>query len=59
MAAFTFRAPTPGARNVNHPTSNGHFAAAGSYSFKFTVMGKNAASTGFSIAFDDITLTPQ
>jgi|SRR5579871_6863206 len=25
----------------------------------FTVMGKNAASTGFSIAFDDITLTPQ
>jgi hypothetical protein len=38
---------------------NFNFAAAGSYSFKFTVMGKNAASTGFSIAFDDITLTPQ
>lgn len=38
---------------------NFNFAAAGNYSFKFTVMGKNAASTGFSIAFDDITLTPQ
>ena len=38
---------------------NFNFAAAGSYSFKFTVAGKNAASTGFSIAFDDITLTPQ
>jgi hypothetical protein len=38
---------------------NFNFAAAGSYSFQFTVMGKNAASTGYSIAFDDITLTPQ
>jgi Legume lectin domain/Chitobiase/beta-hexosaminidase C-terminal domain len=38
---------------------NFNFAAAGSYSFKFTVLGKNAASTGYSIAFDDITLTPQ
>ena len=38
---------------------NFNFAAAGSYTFKFTVIGKNAASTGFSIAFDDITLTPQ
>ena len=38
---------------------NFNFAAAGSYSFRFTVMGKNAASTGYSIAFDDITLTPQ
>ncbi|HEY2819587.1 MAG TPA: chitobiase/beta-hexosaminidase C-terminal domain-containing protein [Candidatus Acidoferrum sp.] len=38
---------------------NFNFAAAGSYSFKFTVTGKNASSTGFSIAFDDITLTPQ
>ncbi|MBV9886405.1 MAG: chitobiase/beta-hexosaminidase C-terminal domain-containing protein, partial [Acidobacteria bacterium] len=28
---------------------NFNFAAAGSYSFKFTVLGKNAASTGFSI----------
>ena len=35
------------------------FPAAGNYAFKFTVTGKNAASTGFSIAFDDITLTPQ
>jgi hypothetical protein len=38
---------------------NFNFAAAGSYSFRFTVMGKNAASSGYSIAFDDITLTPQ
>jgi hypothetical protein len=38
---------------------NFNFAAAGNYAFKFTVTGKNAASSGFSIAFDDITLTPQ
>ena len=38
---------------------NFNFAAAGSYSLKFTVAAKNAASSGFSIAFDDITLTPQ
>ncbi|HUE43826.1 MAG TPA: chitobiase/beta-hexosaminidase C-terminal domain-containing protein [Candidatus Sulfotelmatobacter sp.] len=38
---------------------NFNFAAAGTYSFKFTVTSKNASSTGFSIAFDDITLTPQ
>jgi hypothetical protein len=38
---------------------NFNFAAAGSYSFTFTVTTKNAASTGYSIAFDDITLTPQ
>jgi Legume lectin domain/Chitobiase/beta-hexosaminidase C-terminal domain len=35
------------------------FPAAGNYAFKFTVTGKNAASSGFYIAFDDITLTPQ
>jgi hypothetical protein len=35
------------------------FPAAGNYAFKFTVSGKNAASTGYSISFDDITLTPQ
>ena len=44
---------------ATHDLGNFNFAAAGSYSFKFTVAGKNAASTGFSIAFDDITLTPQ
>lgn len=38
---------------------NFNFAAAGNYAFKFAVTGKNAASSGFSIAFDDITLTPQ
>jgi hypothetical protein len=38
---------------------NFNFAAAGNYAFKFTVTGKNAASSGYSIAFDDITLTPQ
>jgi hypothetical protein len=36
-----------------------NFPAAGNYAFKFTVTGKNAASSGYSIAFDDITLTPQ
>jgi len=35
------------------------FAAPGPQTFKFTVTGKNAASTGFGLAFDDITLTPQ
>jgi hypothetical protein len=38
---------------------NFNFAAAGNYSFKFTVTGKNAISTGYAIAFDIITLTPQ
>jgi len=36
-----------------------NFAAAGNYSFKFTVTGKNASSTSYQIAFDDIILTPQ
>jgi hypothetical protein len=39
--------------------SNFNFAAAGNYAFKFTVTGKNAASSAYSISFDDITLTPQ
>jgi LysM repeat protein len=38
---------------------NFNFATAGNYSLKFTVSGKNAASMGYSISFDDITLTPQ
>jgi hypothetical protein len=32
---------------------------AGSQQFKFTVTGKNAASTGFTVSFDYIKLTPQ
>jgi hypothetical protein len=36
-----------------------NFATAGNYSFKFTVTGKNASSTSYQIAFDDIILTPQ
>jgi hypothetical protein len=36
-----------------------NFAAAGNYAFKFTVTGKNAASSGYSLAFDEIILTPQ
>jgi len=35
------------------------FPAAGNYSFKFTVTGKNASSSGYSVSFDDLTLTPQ
>jgi Legume lectin domain len=34
-------------------------SSAGNQSFKFTVTGKNAASSGFTISFDTITLTPQ
>jgi hypothetical protein len=35
------------------------FSSAGNYSFRFTVAGKNASSSGYTISFDDITLTPQ
>jgi hypothetical protein len=38
--------------NVNFPT-------AGNYPFKFTVTSKNTSSSGYTIAFDDFTLTPQ
>lgn len=31
----------------------------GSYAFRFTVTGKNAASTGYDLGFDYIILTPQ
>jgi Legume lectin domain/Bacterial lectin/Chitobiase/beta-hexosaminidase C-terminal domain len=36
-----------------------NFASPGNYLFKFTVVGKNADSTGYSLSFDTITLTPQ
>ena len=35
------------------------FAAAGTYTFKFTVTGKHASSQGYSLAFDYITLNKQ
>ena len=35
------------------------FSAAGNYSFKFTILGKDASSTGYAVSFDDFTLTPQ
>jgi uncharacterized delta-60 repeat protein len=35
------------------------FPTAGNYSFKFTIVGKNANSTSFGVSFDDFTLTPQ
>jgi Legume lectin domain/Chitobiase/beta-hexosaminidase C-terminal domain len=44
---------------VVHDIGTFNFAAAGNYAFKFTVSGKNAASSAFSMDFDDITLTPQ
>ena len=34
-------------------------SAAGNYTFKFTVTGHNAASSGYLLAFDYIKLTPQ
>jgi hypothetical protein len=36
-----------------------NFATAGNYSFTFTVTGRNANSSGYSISFDDITLAPK
>ncbi len=36
-----------------------NFTAAGNYAFKFSVTGKNAASSNYGISFDDIVLTPQ
>jgi hypothetical protein len=38
---------------------NFSFPAAGNYSFKFTVTGRNTSSRGYTISFDDFTLTPQ
>lgn len=35
------------------------FPAAGNYSFKFTILGKNATASGYSVSFDNLTLTPQ
>jgi len=35
------------------------FSAAGNYSFKFTILGKGPSATGYSVSFDDFTLTPQ
>jgi Legume lectin domain/Chitobiase/beta-hexosaminidase C-terminal domain len=36
-----------------------NFPGAGNYFFTFTVVGKNPASTGYSLTFDEITLTRQ
>jgi hypothetical protein len=44
---------------VIHDLGNFNFTAPGNYPFKFAVSGKNAASSAYSIDFDDITLTPQ
>jgi hypothetical protein len=35
------------------------FPAAGNYSFRFTILGKNARATSYPVSFDDFTLTPQ
>jgi len=35
------------------------FATAGNYSFKFTVTGHNSGSSGYTVCFDYIKLTPQ
>jgi hypothetical protein len=50
--------PTGSGVYVVTDLGNFNFAAAGNYAFKFTVTGTDAASSGYSIAFDDITLTP-
>jgi len=49
--------PSAGLGTFDYGTYN--FATAGSYLFKFTVTGKNASSSSYSVSFDDITLTPQ
>jgi hypothetical protein len=51
--------PTDAGAYVTTDVGNFNFAAAGNYSFKFTVVSKNAASGGYSMSFDNITLTPQ
>jgi hypothetical protein len=38
---------------------NATFSSSGSQPFKFAVVGKNSASSGYSISFDYIKLTPQ
>jgi hypothetical protein len=50
-------AATPAFLSYDVGTFN--FATAGNYSFKFTATGKNAASSGYTMAFDDLVLTPQ
>jgi hypothetical protein len=35
------------------------FSVGGNYAFKFTVIGKNASSSGYTLAFDYIELNPQ
>jgi hypothetical protein len=47
------------ANYITYNLGNFTFAAAGNYSFKFTVAGKNAASSSYSLAWDEIILTPQ
>ena len=49
--------PTEGYAIVDY--GNFTFPTAGNYSFKFTIVGKNAKSTSFGVSFDDFTLTPQ
>ncbi len=46
-----------GIRGERFAASN--VSAAGNYAFKFTVTGKNASSTGYTLAFDYIELIPQ
>jgi Legume lectin domain/Abnormal spindle-like microcephaly-assoc'd, ASPM-SPD-2-Hydin len=36
-----------------------NFPAAGNYSFKFTILGKNANAASYAVSFDDFTLTSQ
>ncbi len=45
--------------NVFFDLGNANITSAGLQSFKFTLTGKNAASSGTSLIFDDIVLTPQ
>jgi len=44
---------------VEFDIGNVTLSSAGSQPFKFTVVGKNSASSGYSISFDYIKLTPQ
>jgi hypothetical protein len=44
---------------ISGDLGNFNFAAPGNYSFKFTITGKNAASTDYSLCLDTIILTPQ
>ena len=56
---FDEYSPSTGTLFQEYNLGNMTFSTTGNYQFKFTVTGKNASSTGYTLAFDYITLTKQ